>query len=60
MLTLFWLEILKGRDSLEDLGDNIRMDVTEVWWEFVDWMHLLQESDQWQALMNTVMNHRVP
>jgi len=36
--------------------DNIRMDVTEIGWKGVDWMHLAQ----WWALMNTVMNLRVP
>jgi hypothetical protein len=35
---------------------NIRMDIREVGWEIVDWMHMSQERDQWQALMNMVMN----
>jgi hypothetical protein len=26
--------------------DNIRMDLREVWWEGVDWMHLVQVRDQ--------------
>jgi hypothetical protein len=29
-------------------------------WEGVDWMHLAQDRDQWQAVVNTVMNLRVP
>jgi hypothetical protein len=40
--------------------DNIRMNLREVWWEGVDWMHLAQYRDQWRAVVNTVMNLRVP
>jgi hypothetical protein len=40
--------------------DNIRMDFREVGWEDVDWMHLAQDADQWQALVITVMNLQVP
>jgi hypothetical protein len=40
--------------------DNIRMDLREIRWEDVDWMHLAQDRDQWRAPMNTVMNLRVP
>jgi hypothetical protein len=29
-------------------------------WEGVDWIHLAQDRDQWQALVNTVMNLLVP
>jgi hypothetical protein len=34
--------------------NNIRMDLQEIGWEGVDWMHLAQDRDQWQALVNTV------
>jgi hypothetical protein len=63
MHTVFWLENLKGRDHSEDLGidgDNIRMDVREIGWKGVDWLHLDQDRDQWLAVMNTIMNVRVP
>jgi hypothetical protein len=40
--------------------DNIRMDLRETGWECVDWMHLAQVSDQWRALVCTVMNLSVP
>jgi hypothetical protein len=40
--------------------DSIRVDLREIGWEGVDWMHLVQESDQWQARVNTVMNLRIP
>jgi hypothetical protein len=38
---------------------NIRTDLREIGWEGVDWMHLAQDRDQWQAVVNTVMNLRV-
>jgi hypothetical protein len=41
-------------------GNDVRMDLREIGWEGVDWMHLAQDRDQWQALVNTVMNLHVP
>jgi hypothetical protein len=32
------------------------MDVREVGWEGVAWMHLTEDRDQWWVLQNTVMN----
>jgi hypothetical protein len=41
--------------------ENIfRIDIREIWREDVDWMHLAQDRDQWKAVVNTVMNLRVP
>jgi hypothetical protein len=40
--------------------DNIRMDLREIGWGFMDWIDLSQDRDQWRALVNTVMNLRVP
>jgi hypothetical protein len=40
--------------------DNIRMDLREIGWEGVDWMHLAQDRDKWRARVNRVMNLRVP
>jgi hypothetical protein len=39
--------------------DNTRMDLRKTGWEGVDWLHLAQDKDQWQAVVNTVMNLRV-
>ena len=39
--------------------DNIKMDLREVGGDG-DWMELAQDRDRWQALVNTVMNLRVP
>jgi hypothetical protein len=36
------------------------MDLREIWWEGVDWIHLAQDRDQRWALVNAVMNLRIP
>lgn len=36
------------------------MNLKEVVSEVVDWIHLAQNKDRWQALVNTVMWLRVP
>jgi hypothetical protein len=33
--------------------------VSQLGWEDVDWTHLAQDSDQWKALVNMVMNLQV-
>jgi hypothetical protein len=40
--------------------DNIRMDILEVGWGDVDWIGLAQDRDKWRALVNSVLNLRVP
>jgi hypothetical protein len=36
------------------------MDLREVWQKGMDWMHLAQDRDECQSLVNTVMNLGVP
>jgi hypothetical protein len=40
--------------------DNIKMDLWEIGFGNMDWIHLAQDKDRWRALVNTVMNLRVP
>jgi hypothetical protein len=40
--------------------DNVKMDLREKAWDGVDWLDITQERDQWWALVNTVLNLRVP
>jgi hypothetical protein len=40
--------------------DNIKMDLREIRFGDVDWIHLAQDRDMWRSVVNTVMNLRVP
>jgi hypothetical protein len=41
--------------------DKIKIDLREIGWDgWMDWIDLAQDRDQWRALVNTVMNLRVP
>jgi len=44
-----WSENLKGRDHLEDLGVDgkiVLVDLREIGWEGVNWMHRAQDRPQ--------------
>jgi hypothetical protein len=40
--------------------DNMKMDLLEIGLRVVDWIGLAQDRYRWRALVNTVMNLRVP
>jgi hypothetical protein len=39
--------------------DNTKIDLREIGWDGMDWIDLIQDRDQWKALVNTVMKLRV-
>jgi len=56
---LFAAETPFGRPRLT-WEDNIKMDLQEVGYVCMDWIELAQDRDGWRALVNAVMNLRVP
>jgi hypothetical protein len=39
--------------------DNIIKHLWGIEWQDVEWMHLAQDTNQWRAVVNTVINRRV-
>jgi hypothetical protein len=39
---------------------NIKMDLEKVGWGDVDWIGLAQDKNRWRAVVNSVLNLRVP
>ena len=63
MCTRFWWGNLRERDYWGDQdvdGDNIKMDLEKMVRGCGDRMGLAEDRDRWRALVNRVMNFRVP
>ena len=64
MYTGFWCGNLRGKRPLgrprRRWEDNIKMDLQEVEWVDMHWIDLAQDRDRWRALVNAVMDLRVP
>lgn len=53
------LERMKCRwddDDYNGDANNNRMDLKETGWESVEWIHLLQDSNQWWTFINMIMS----
>jgi hypothetical protein len=62
----YWLLVAKPEGN-RPLGkprrewvDNVRVDVRKIGLGVVDWIGLTQDRNKWRALVNAVMNLRVP
>jgi hypothetical protein len=58
MHTGFWWK--SQRKTKTYVGGQNSIDLREIRWDGMDWIDLAQDRDQWRALVNTVMNLRVP
>jgi hypothetical protein len=52
--------VLVGKPEENSWEDNLTMDLQEVGCRGMDWNELAQDRDKWGALVNAVMNLRVP
>jgi hypothetical protein len=53
----YWWQNQKERFHWED---NIKMDLRELGWDGMDWIDVAQDKNQSGALVNTILNLRVP
>ena len=64
MCTGFWWGGLRGKRPFGTPRHrweyNIKMNLQEVGCEGMDWIDLAQDRDRWRALVNAVMDLRVP
>jgi hypothetical protein len=41
-------------------SEDIKMDLREIGWSGMDWIHLAEDRGQWMAFVNAVINTRRP
>jgi hypothetical protein len=62
--TFVYVDEVRGKRALgrprRRWMDNIMMDLLEIGLSAVDWIGLAQDRHRWRALVNSVMNLRVP
>jgi len=58
--------LVEKREGKRPLGrprrrwEDIRINLRKVMWEGLKWIHLTRDRNPWHAVVNTVMNLRVP
>jgi hypothetical protein len=50
---------LVGKPEGRKHYNNIRMDLREIGWDGMDWIHLDEDRDQWRTLVSTTLKFRV-
>jgi hypothetical protein len=55
MHVIYW-----WKEDLDEVRRKIRKYLREMGWGDMEWLNLTQDTDEWRALVNTVMDSRVP
>jgi hypothetical protein len=58
-LAVTYFNMLPRHLSRRRWVDEIKIDLREIGWECVEWIHMAPDRDRWRAVVNAVMNLRV-